>query len=474
MPSASNESRGQNSQDTLSSIGRNAVMDQIYMIFDANTFVETSAHVKRNPIVRVNNEGDNDLEGVICGYGAIDGKLVFVFAEDSDRMDGAVDDRHARKVCDLYRMALNNGAPVIGIFNSSGASVFDGASGLAAYGRIMKAVAEASGVIPQIALIAGKCLGSCAAIASMFDMIVKEKNSEFYVSSPVLTGNDNAQDGTITYSGDMMQCTTYIRSMISFLPSNSSIGIQSSDICTDNLNRKLGDVDFGGDSLAIISAICDNGLYYELGHDYASVATTVFTIIGGVKCGIIATSFSINEGRITADATRKIAKFVNFCDSFSLPIITLVDSYGFSIEQENERNFAPDIGRLAFAYAGSTNVKITVILNHAIGPAFILLGSKALGADVVYALENAEIGALNANSGVAFAWDKYISEDKSREELIEEWRQTVSSPIEAASTGEIDDIINTNELRARICSALLMLSYKGEYSRTAHRKVLPL
>ena len=252
------------------------------------------------------------------------------------------------------------------------------------------------------------------------------------------------------------------------------MGIQTADICTDNFNRKLGDLNFSGNALTAISVICDNGVFYELSRDFAPVASTVFTVIGGVKCGIVATSFNQNEGRITADAAKKIARFVNFCDSFSIPLVTLVDSYGLAIDANSEAHFAPDLGKLIFAYAISTNPKVTVILGHAIGASFVLLGSKALGADFVYAVDNSEIGALNADSGVAFAWDKYITEETTRESLIEEWKNSVSSPAHAAASGEIDDIINTNELRARICSALLMLSYKGKQSTIARRKVLPL
>lgn len=450
------------------------VKKQIALLFDENTFIETSAYTKRGYSEFISTDRANEFEGVICGYGAIDGKLVFAFAEDAERMGGAIDERHAKKICDLYKMALDNGAPVIGIFNSKGADIFEGTAALAAYGRIMKAVTQASGVIPQIALIAGNCLGSCAAIASMFDIVVKERSAPFYVSSPSLTSVEGGQDAVVTYTGDIAQCAGFVRSMISFLPSNSSMGIQTSEICTDNFNRKLGDLDFSGNALTAISAICDNGVYYELSHDFAPVASTVFTLIGGVKCGIVATSFNDNEGRITADAAKKIAKFVNFCDSYSIPLVTLVDSYGLAIDEQNENHFAPDLGKLIFAYSTSNNPKVTVILGHAIGASFVLLGSKALGADLVYAIDNSEIGALNANSGVAFAWDKYITEETTRETLIEDWKNSVSSPAHAAASGEIDDIISTNELRARICSALLMLSYKGAHSKVARRKVLPL
>ena len=154
--------------------------------------------------------------------------------------------------------------------------------------------------------------------------------------------------------------------------------------------------------------------------------------------------------------------------------MTLVDSLGLEIDSDNEKTyFAPELAKLAYAYSTATVPMVTVILGHAIGAAFVLLGSKALGADIVYALNNSEIGALNASSGVAFAWDSYITLEKTRQDLVEEWKNTVSSPATAAASGEIDDIITTNELRARICSALLMLAAKGS-ADISRRKILPL
>ena len=447
---------------------------QLAMLFDEDTFVETGAFTKRGFSEFLATEKSSELESVITGYGAIDGKLVFAFAEDASRMGGVIDERHAEKIVKLYRLAIKNGAPVIGIFNSNGTDIFEGTLALAAYGRIMAAVTKASGVIPQIAFIAGKCIGTAAAIASMFDVVVKADKAALYVSSPDLTGKENAQDAIVAYSGATEQCAGFVRSLVSFLPSNSSIGVQSSDVCTDNLNRKLGNVDFGGEALAAISLIADNSVFYELSAKTAPEASTVFATIGGVKCGIVATSYAKDGGKLTAKGARKIAKFVNLCDSFSIPVVTLVDSLGLAIDEKSEDLFAPELAKLAMAYASSECPKVTVICGHAIGAAFVLLGSKALGADLVYAIDNSEIAALNAESGVAFAWDRYITEDNTREDLIASWKNTVSSPAVAAESGEIDDIIGTSELRARICSALLMLSAKGEYDCACSRKIFPM
>ena len=447
--------------------------NQLAMIFDEMTFVETNAYAKRAFSDFLSTEKANELEGVITGYGAIDGKLVFAFAEDASRMGGVIDERHAKKIADLYSLAINSGAPVIGIFNSNGTDIFEGTAGLAAYGKIMTAVSKASGAIPQLAFITGKCIGTAAAIAAMFDVVVKDTSATFYVSSPAFTGAENAQDALLAYSGDTAQCAGYIRSLVSFLPDNASVGVMVSE-CADNLNRMLGELDFAGEALSAVSVIADNGVFYELSHDFAPSVSTVLATVGGVKCGIVASSFAVDEGRLSVGAARKISKFVNFCNAFSIPLVTLVDSLGLAVEKSNETSyFAPELAKLAFAYSTSNMPKITVILGHAIGASFVLLGSKSLGADLVYTLSDAEIGALCAESGVAFAWNDYITVKKSREDLVSEWNTSVSSPSVAAASGEIDDIIGVNELRARICSALLMLASKGSVKPSC-RKVLPL
>ena len=457
-------------RDALAAAEGSEVRAQLAMLFDEGTFVETAAFTKRGYSDFITTDKMNEFEGVITGYGAIDGKLVFAFAEDASRMGGAIDERHAKKICDLYSMAMSNGSPVIAIFNSTGTDIFEGTVGLAAYGRIMSAVAKASGVIPQIAFVAGKCIRTAAAIAAMFDFTVKADDAVYYVSSQ----NEEKCDSTTAFCGTAMQCSSYIRSLISFLPQNAADGVIALENASDNLNRKLGELDFSGEALSAISVIADNGVFYEIGKDKSNL-TLAFATIGGVKCGIVATSFSKDEGRISSKDAGRAARFVNFCDSFSVPVLTLVDSLGLTLNSECDASaFSAELAKLAYAYASSTTPKVTVILGHAIGASFVLLGSKALGADIVYALDDAEIGALPAESGVAFAWDKYITEENSRDKLINEWKATVSSPSVAASSGEIDDIIGTNELRMRICSALLMLSAKGSYSDSAKRKVLPI
>ena len=249
-----------------------AARDRLALLFDANTFVETSAYAKRGISDFMSTENANEFEGVICGYGAIDGKLVFAFAEDSSRMGGVIDERHAKKIADLYSLALSNGAPVIAIFDSNGTDIFEGTVGLAAYGRIMACVSKASGVIPQIAFVAGKCIGTSAAIASMFDFVIKSDDASLYVSSPEITGEADAQNAILAYNGSAEQCAVYIRTLISYIPDNASVGVVVGE-CADNLNKKLGELDFSGNALSAISVIADNGVFYEVSHDFeASVS----------------------------------------------------------------------------------------------------------------------------------------------------------------------------------------------------------
>ncbi len=447
---------------------KNGARATLRTLFDKDTFVELGVFTQRKFADALGYEQDTKLEGVITGYGAIDDRLVYAFIQDSTRMKGAVDEAHAKKICALYDMALKNGAPVIGIFDCAGADIFEGVSALAAYGRIMKAVSAASGVIPQIAVITGNAIGSFASIAAMYDFVITTKNSNFYVTPPKDKAGNSQAFVTALSTEDALVAVSYARTLLAYLPDRAGLGI-SIEGCADNLNRTLGNRDFSGDAGVVISSIVDNGIYLEMSKDFAPVLTTAFGIIGGVKCGIIATSYAENEGRLSALAARKAAKFVSFCDAFSIPLITLVDSMGLAADDEDGNTvFSAELAKLAKAYADSVTPKITVVLGHAIGASFVLLGSKALGVDVAYALDQAEISALPADASVAFAWNDKISLTAPREEVENDWRKSLASPVAAASLGEIDDIISVNELRARICSALLMLVAKGSVKPRNH------
>ena len=476
----------------LSASEQSSTRRLVAALFDEGTFSELGVYTMRKFSEDGSGAASLSPDGVICGYGAVDGRLVFVFAQDDTRTDGAMDERHASKIVSLYEMALKNGAPVVGVFNSKGADLYEGVSALAAYGRVMKKVAEASGRIPQIAIVAGCCTGSAALIASMFDFTVTVQGSPFYVHDS--EGGEGNLLASTFIAKDEKAAARDARVLLAYLPSSASDGVLQATPA-DSINRSLGKVDFAGDLSRLLRALTDNGVMQEITRDFSPEMLTAFAFLGGVRCGVLGNRF-VGEGRtMDAAAARKAARFVSFCDAFSLPIVTFVDASGFSdCDARGVGTYASDLASLAFAYAGAEVPKITVILGRAIGGAFTVLGSKAMGADVVFALEDAEISALPSDAAVAFAWNDRVMLDPeaaienaedledtrtvppistNREELEDAWRRSLASPAPAACSGEVDDIITVDEMRRRILSSLYMLSGKGVLGARRH-PILPL
>ena len=443
---------------------------KIAALFDAGTFVETGAFMKR---------GD-DLTGVVCGYGAVNGKLVYAFAQDSDRKKGAIDALQAEKIAMLYSMALKNGAPVVGMFDSVGAIVADGASVLSAYGKLLKVVSDASGVIPQIAIINGVCAGMAATVAAMFDVVVTVKEqSELYVNAPFLAGKEigttdyTAENGlaSITAENESDAVAKAVQ-LVSMLPSNCEEGVAIEDI-TDDINRTVAIEGLNGKEL--VEVLCDAGSFVALGEAYATEMITGIAVFGGVTCGVVANDASVNGGVITCDGAKKATKLISFCDSFSIPVVTLVDSIGVATDAEAEgAPLAAQLGKLAMAYATADTAKIGVVCGKAYGASFTLMGSKALGADMVYALPTSEISVMAPSSAVAFLWNDKITEEVTRADLVEKWTKECAAPEAAAADGSIDDVVASNELRQRICAAVYMLMMKNAGAPARKHCNLPL
>ena len=443
---------------------------KIAALFDAGTFVETGAYMKRG----------NDLTGVVCGYGAVNGKLVYAFAQDSDRKKGAIDALQAEKIAMLYSMAQRNGAPVVGMFDSVGATVADGASVLSAYGKLLKVVSDASGIIPQIAIINGVCAGMAATVAAMFDVVVTIKDqSELYVNAPFLAGKEigtteyTAENGlaTITAENENEAVAKAIQ-LVSMLPSNCEEGVAIEDI-TDDINRTVAVEGLAGKEL--VEALADANTFVALGEAYATEMITGLASFGGVTCGVVANDAAVNGGVITCEGAKKAAKLISFCDSFSIPVVTLVDSIGVATDAEAEgAPLAAQLGKLAMAYATADTAKIGVVCGKAYGAAFTLMGSKALGADMVYALPTSEISVMAPESAVAFLWNDKITEKVSRADLVEKWTTECASPEAAAADGSIDDVVATAELRQRICAAVYMLMMKNAGAPARKHCNLPL
>ena len=450
-----------------------ASKSRIEALFDTGTFVELGAYTKRV-------EGNAELEGVVCGYGSVNGKLAFAFVQDSSRTKGAFGERHSKKIVDMYALAVKNGAPVIGIFDSAGAVVFDGASALAAYGRVMKAVSDASGIIPQIAVVDGLCGGMSAVVASMFDIAVTIKDvSKLYVNAPFTVGKETgtadyaAAKGISAYvANDGADAYAYVRELVTALPQNNAdAGIVET---ADDLNRGSA---FNAESYTadeLVAAVCDKNSFIRLYENYTDNAYLGIASFGGVVSGVVASNPE-KGGVLDVKSARAIAKLVSFCDAFGLPVVTLVDSTGLDVSADAEDNaYAAELAKLAYAYTSSDNAKVTAVIGKAYGASFTLLGSKAEGADLVYALPTAAVSVLSPEASVAFVWNGQVGKDKTRAELEAEWKEKCASVADAADRGEIDDIVEAEELRKRICAALMMLATKADGRPCRRHANMPL
>lgn len=434
-------------------------LKKLSMLFDPMTFVQTGAFVKRNRFMGSAEAQAQELEGVVTGYGAIDGTLVYAFAQEGSRLHGAIDENHAKKIEALYHLALSNGAPVVGIFDCAGASLCEGVSSMAAYGKMLSCFSEASGAIPQIAVIDGPCTGTLAAAASMFDFAVKTDDGSLYVTSPALNGAKDAPQTAVSFEGDLASCLGYVRTLLGYVPAVCD-GDTDAPALSDDPNRALSAADLTGGARYLLSRVCDNGAFLEVDKSVGGVVTA-FAFMGGVRCGVAATDACENEGRLSAMDARKLAKFVAFCDAFSLPVISFVNSAGVVTDAENEPFFACELAKLAQSCCEADIPMIGILYGKAIGASYILLGSKAVGADLVYALEDAQVGILDAKAAVALTENDKITTKTTRGDLELAYAQGEGSALAAASLGEVDDLIDASELRARLCSALYMMRGEG-------------
>ena len=442
---------------------------RIASIFDEGTFVETGKYVKASS--NEYSDGNNEFEGVITGYGAIDGRLVFAFVQDFSRMKGAVGEMHAKKIASLYELAIKNGAPVIGVFDSAGAYVLEGVAALSGYGKIMNCVSKANGVIPQIAVISGICSGSMATIASMFDFVIaSEKNGEFYINPPFIMNKKQGGKtlGTIKAASDCglvdVVCATEeeayanAKALLGYLPQNCDDGTVYT-LETDDINRLTPEISSiisgaGYDMKSVVASVSDAGVFFERAKDYAPEMLTGFITLNSMVVGVIANNPAQNGGKLTANAAKKAAKHLAFCAGFDVPVLTLVDTEGYDTSVECEKApYSDALAELACGYSVSDNAKVTVVLGKAYGAAFTIMGSKSLGTDIAFAVDNAKISVMPVDSAIAFVKNKKVNDDDRAE-----WESTMASPVAAARNGDIDDIISYDELRARVAAAFEMLS----------------
>lgn len=433
-------------------------------LFDEGTFAELGGFVRREltETDRLFGGGESDFEPVITGYGSVNGKLTYAFVQDASRMKGALTSAHAKKICDLMYKALGRGAPVIGVFASNGAVVTEGVAALSGYGQIIRAASDCKGRIPLIAVIDGVCASAAAAAAGIFDFTVITDKGSVYVVPPFLLkarfGDTESGTAKAAYergAADMIcpdraGAAEAARKLISLLP--SSADDDAVDVTGDDINRltpEIADMDPASlDVKDVIKTIADNGCFIELRSGFSPEIVTGLAVLNGRTVGVAANQPSLG-GRITPSGADKAAELIDFCDSFGLPLLTLTDVPGFDLSDDSEKSgFASALARLGYAYATSSSPKVTAVIGPSYGGGYVLMGSKALGADICLALEGASIAPLSPDAAA-----ELLRGDKPKDELKRLYAENVSSPLCAARYGEIDEIVVPEELRQRIISA---------------------
>lgn len=403
----------------------------------------------------------NAPAGVVSAYGYVNGNPVYAFAQDQSVEKGAVGSAQADKIARVYDLAAKTGAPVVGIYDSNGAFMDGSAASLNAYSLLMNKTASVSGVVPQIAVIAGPCAGSAAMMACAADFVVMAEDAELFLTPAFEKGAGGAKAAAANgiaavVAADDKAAIEKTRELINLMPVNNMA-------CVPCMEYEAPAAASGSDLKSVVDSIADGGSVVELYADYAGAAYTALATVAGSTVAIAATNKT--DDKLTEADCAKLARFVRTCDAFSIPVITLVDTLGFDGSADTElAGSVKALARLAGSYAEATTAKISVVTGKAVGPVFVAMAGKYSNADFSYAFENAYIAPLAPEAAVEFLWHDKLAgaQDLSakRAELANEYTATIASAEAAAQQGCVDEIVAAADLRAVLSSALAMLEGK--------------
>ncbi len=478
--------------------------ERILALMDEGSFIEVDAFVTHrcNEFNMANTEAPG--EGVVTGYGTVDGRLVYVYAQDFTVIGGSLGEMHAKKICKIMDMALKMGAPVIAMNDSGGARIQEGVNALAGFGDIFYRNTKCSGVIPQISVIMGPCAGGAVYSPALTDFIfMVENTSQMFITGPQVIKAVTGEDVTLEELGGAKsqaeksgvahftsatdgECIAKIKRLLSFLPSNNLEGAPV-DAPSDDINRiseKLttivpDDANKAYDVKAVIAEVVDNADFMEVMENYAKNIVIGFAKMNGATVGIVANQPMDKAGALDVNASDKAARFIRFCDCFNIPLVTFTDVPGFLPGVSEEHNGIIRHGaKILYAYSEATVPKINVIIRKAYGGAYIAMSSKHLGADMVMAWPTAEIAVMGPEgaANIIFKDDIKNSADpiSERKAKIEEYREKFANPYEAAKFGYVDDVIEPDSTRPRIIAALEMLASKRENSPSKKHGNIPM
>lgn len=403
-----------------------AARAQLVRLFDAGSFTEFD---------RLMQDGENAAP-VVCGYGLINDAPAYAFAQDKTVCSGAVGAVHAAKIEKVYRLAAQNGAPVIGLFDSNGVRLDDGIAAMDAIARILSVANELSGVVPQIAVVTGSCVGSAALVAAAADVVVAVEDADYYLSA------DEKAKADVT-AATVDEALDKARQLLDYLPANNL----TAPVMYEAAGAQAATAANAAEAAALLA---DAGSLFELYHKDGTAAA--LARIGGSACGIV----TLGDECIGCCAASHAARFVRFCDAFSLPVITVVDAAGFG----SLKNAA----KLGQAYAEATTAKITLIAGKAYGPVYIAVAGKTAGADVVLAWPDASIAALEPATAIHILWSDRLAEmkepTKDRAALAEEYRTAECNVQKAAAQGAVTDVVAPEQTRAAVTAYMEMLAGK--------------
>ncbi|WP_124098475.1 carboxyl transferase domain-containing protein [Ruminococcus sp. Marseille-P6503] len=400
------------------------------------------------------------LSGVVTAYGYVDGNPVYAFSQDISVNSGALSKVQADKIAKILDMAAATGVPVVGIYDSFGADLNDGFAAMSAYGELLMRVSNLSGVVPQIAVVAGTCAGTAAMLAESADFTVITKASELYTApnSDIknLAENAAANGTACIVAADDKTAVEAVKDILSKLPQNNLSPVPMYEF-------EAPASAFGNDAVSQAEAVFDAGSLIELYAGYGKASYTALGTLGGASVGIIATNKT--DDKLTADDCSKIARFVRTCDAYALPVITFVDTEGFAADDETEAAGAvKSMAKLAHAYAEATTIKLAVITGKAYGPAYIALAGRGANADMTFALPHAVISPLNPEAAVEFLYHDKLkgAEDLAakRNELAEKYAAEEACAAAAAQKNCLDNIVEGGDIRDILISSVEIMAGK--------------
>ena len=480
--------------------GKLTARERLEILLDEGSFQELDMFVEHRAVDFDMDKQKIPGDGVVTGYGKINGKLVYVFSQDFTVFGGSLSETHAEKICKIMDHAVRNGAPLIGLNDSGGARIQEGVVSLGGYAEVFKRNVLASGVIPQISLVMGPCAGGAVYSPSMTDFIfMVEDSSYMFVTGPDVVKTVTHEEVTaeelggasthsqksgvadLTFENDR-DALLMTREFMSYLPQSNHEYPETIE-CNDSIDREESALDTlvpqdpskPYDIKEVIHKVADDGDFFELQPKYAQNIVTGFIRLNGSSIGVVANQPLVLAGCLDINSSIKAARFVRFCDAFNIPILTLVDVPGFMPGTSQEYGGIIKHGaKLLFAYAEATVPKVTLITRKAYGGAYDVMSSKHIGGDINFAWPSAEIAVMGPKGAVEIIFRQDIGDDKKIEKRTQEYTEKFANPFIAASRGYIDDVIMPNNSRKKLIESFEMLKNKQQENPWRKHDNIPL